>query len=516
MKKWLLHIWMMGVLGMLAASCSQDADDPTQTESRAEKLQVYFTLDLGENGMDSRTTWEDYDNNNTSPAQKGTDAENIVNDIQVLLFSNTDNAFLGEVSITAFYPTEGDSHLYKFFGELPTLPTGTSVMDADKYLNCKLMVLANCSVDPSQINGTTTINSLLEAATFNFNGSPSEIPMWGVLKVVPGLDANGNKTGVKMQEGGFPNPLPDIYLLRAMAKVEVIMQAEDHEITYIALNRYNQTGNNVPSNYATVSDTRLLVRNDAFRATSSVNTGLVPFIGNESTTADGGYKCYTIYVPEYDNTGDGVTASCIDIQVDGNTGKTYKVYYGANGKSTDYNIVRNHIYRFNITGVKTGELLDLKLIVNPWNVDEENIQFTNEVTVSEKMQWEGTYITPNTTDGSILYINGSINAATATTVTFQIDTPIGATWYASFEGDKDAFAFLDNQGNEVTSVTGEVGTPATLKIVTTEEHVAEMKSVSLMIVVRTMDGRTIMVNKDLMPESLNTKDYYQIRQNLSI
>ena len=383
MKKWLLHIWMMGVLGMLAASCSQDADDPTQTDSRAEKLQVYFTLDLGENGMGSRMTWEDYDNNNTFPAQKGTDAENIVNDIQVLLFSNTNNAFLGEVSITAFYPTEGDSHLYKFFGELPTLPTGTSVMDADKYLDCKLMVLANCSVDLSQINGTTTINSLLEAATFNFNGSPSEIPMWGVLQVVPGLDANGNKTGVKMQEGGFPNPLPDIYLLRAMAKVEVIMQAEDHEITYIALNRYNQTGNNVPSNYAMVSDTRSLVRNDAFRATSSVSTGLVPFIGNELTTADG--KCYTIYVPEYDNTGDGVTASCIDIQVDGNTGKTYKVYYGANGKSTDYNIVRNHIYRFNIKDVQDD--FNISLAVQPWFLQEFNAEFTDNISF-ESYGWK--------------------------------------------------------------------------------------------------------------------------------
>ena len=369
---------------MLAASCSQDADAPTQTDSRAEKLQVYFTLDLGEEGMSSRTTWENYDNNNTSPAQKGTDAENTVNDIQVLLFSNTDNAFLGEVSITAFYPTEGDSHLYKFYGELPTLPTGTSIMDTDKFLNCKLMVLANCSVDPSQITGTATIHNLLQAATFNFDATPDAIPMWGVLKVAPVTGSDDTKSGVKMREGGFPNPLPDIYLLRAMAKVEVIMKDSDHEITSIAVNRYNNTGHCIPTYYNAVTDTRLLVRSEAFNATSSVNTSSVSFFANESTTS-GGYKCYTIYVPEYDNIGTGATPSSIDIQLDNNTNKTYRVFYGANGKTTDYNIVRNHIYRFNIEDVNDG--FNISLAVQPWLLQEFNAEFTDNISF-ESYGWK--------------------------------------------------------------------------------------------------------------------------------
>ena len=380
MKNWFLHILLLaGLFGMLTTSCCQDEVLEEVVESRSEKLQVYFTLNLGENSMNSRTTWEGYDNDETNPeGEIGTDLENLVDDIQVLLFTNDDNTFLGEVSITAFYPTEGDSHLYKFYGELPTLPTGKSIMNANKYLNCKIMVLAICSVDPSDITGTTTINTLLEAATFNFNGNPSLIPMWGVLKVTP-------DDKVLMHENGFPNPLPDIYLLRAMAKVEVIMKDTEHAITSIAVDKYNDTGYCVPAGYGEATDTRKLVRNDVFRATSGINLGASSFIANESvvTENDKTYKCYTIYVPEYKNM-EGTSAvahpSRIAIQVDEKKDKTYYIYYGTAGKETEWNIVRNHIYRFNITAVKTEIIVDFTLYyqVKSWtSIENENINFGN-------------------------------------------------------------------------------------------------------------------------------------------
>ena len=381
MKNWFLHILLLaGLFGMLTTSCCQDEVLEEVVESRSEKLQVYFTLNLGENSMNSRTTWEGYDNDETNPeGEIGTDLENLVDDIQVLLFTNDDNTFLGEVSITAFYPTEGDSHLYKFYGELPTLPTGKSIMNANKYLNCKIMVLANCSVDPSDITGTTTINTLLEAATFNFNGNPSLIPMWGVLKVTP-------DDKVLMHENGFPNPLPDIYLLRAMAKVEVIMKDTEHAITSIAVENYNDTGYCVPAGYGEATDTRELVRNDVFRATSDINSRASSFIANESvvTENDKTYKCYTIYVPEYKNM-EGTSAvanpSRIAIQVDGKTDKTYYIYYGTAGKETEWNIVRNHIYRYTITAVNTAVdvHLTLEYMVMDWtNVANPDLTFGYE------------------------------------------------------------------------------------------------------------------------------------------
>ena len=376
MKNWFLHILLLaGLFGMLTTSCSQDEVLEEVPVTRGERLQVYFTLNLGEEDMQSRT-WEDYDKDDANAkGQVGNNIENKVEDIQVLLFANdNDNTFLGEVSISAFYPTEGDSHLYKFYGVLPTLPTGKSIMNANKYLNCKIMVLANCSVDPSQISGTTTINTLLEAATFNFNGKPSLIPMWGALKVTPTDE-------ILMHENGFPNPLPDIYLLRAMAKVEVIMKDTKHTISSIAINRYNDTGYCVPTGYGTTTDTKALVRNSAFRSTNSVNSGQQSFFNNVSTVTENGntYKCYTIYVPEYDNLSDGVTPSTISIQVD-NKDKVYTIKHGTAGKNTEYNIVRNHIYRFNITGVNSAVDvgLTLKYMVMDWqDIDNGTLNFGN-------------------------------------------------------------------------------------------------------------------------------------------
>ena len=377
MKKWFLHILLLaGLFGMLTTSCSQDEVLEEVPVTRGERLQVYFTLNLGEEDMQSRT-WEGYDKDDANAnGETGNNIENKVEDIQVLLFSNDDNTFLGEVSISAFYPTEGDSHLYKFYGELPTLPTGKSIMDTNKYLNCKIMVLANCSVDPSQINETNTINTLLETATFNFNGNPSLIPMWGVLKVIP-----DNK--VLMHENGFPNPLPDIYLLRAMAKVEVIMKDTKHTISSIAIDRYNSTGFCVPAGYNTATDTKALVRNSTFRATTgedNVKSGQQSFFESAVTEGINTYKCYTIYVPEYDNLSSGVTASTITVQLEGKS-KTYTINHGTNGKNTEYNIVRNHIYRYNITKVNDEIYVDnlvLQYRVIDWqDIDNGTLNFGN-------------------------------------------------------------------------------------------------------------------------------------------
>ena len=76
---------------------------------------------------------------------------------------------------------------------------------------------------------------------------------------------------------------------------------------------------------------------------------------------------------------DGVTPSTISIQVD-NKDKVYTIKHGTAGKNTEYNIVRNHIYRFNITGVnsavETG--LNLEYMVMRWNrVVNKDLTFGN-------------------------------------------------------------------------------------------------------------------------------------------
>ena len=490
---------------MLTTSCSQDEVLEEVVETRSENLQVFFTLNLGEGNMGSRTTWEGYDKDDANAeGETGNNIENKVEDIQVLLFANdNDNTFLGEVSISAFYPTEGDSHLYKFYGELPTLPTDKSIMNANKYLNCKIMVLANCSVDPSQISETTTINDLLEAATFNFNGNPSLIPMWGVLKVTP-------TDQILMKENGFPNPLPDIYLLRAMAKVEVIMKDTKHQITSIAIENYNNTGNCVPAGYSSAIDTRKLNRNDVFRATTDIKAESCPFIANVSDViikengADKNYKCYTIYVPEYKNM-DGTSAvtnpSRIAIQVDDKTNKTYYVYYGTAGKNTEYNIVRNHIYRYNITKVNDGANIDVTCQVQPWDLQQQVIDYTSEPAAADggKIHW----IVGNPDASNQVTLKSSLEAQ----CTFTLNSPLGYQWVASLVpvGDgasaaNSPFRFVTNGQVAGMDTSGIIdGKPVTLTIKSTAtDGVDEDKAVQLQIIVIKGDGTSVILDEDVI------------------
>ena len=180
-------------------------------------------------------------------------------------------------------------------------------------------------------------------------------------------------------------------------------------------------------------------------------------------------------------------------------------------------------YTYTITVNAADYKLSLTLDVQPWNLYEEEIEFTEELTIASdgQMKWAANpNVTVNAADRSILYINGCTDLASALVFNFQIDTPVGATWYASFEGDKDAFAFIDEEGNTllnangISSTSGNVGEPATLRVITVQQDVTEMKTVTLRIVVRTMDGRTIVAHEELMP--IADKQYYTIRQNLTI
>ena len=168
-----------------------------------------------------------------------------------------------------------------------------------------------------------------------------------------------------------------------------------------------------------------------------------------------------------------------------------------------FDVVRNRHYRYIINKVENGGVLELTYTVSPWNSNEEIWDYTETVTVKE--------------EGTIKWTDGSCNIrneaevymiyATIAECTFTIDTPVGSTWYASLipvSGSYDAFAF---EGE----ASGEVGKPATLRIRTTQDDVTENSMAELQIVVRTIDGRTIVVN-NLLGES-STKSRYTLVQS---
>ena len=148
--------------------------------------------------------------------------------------------------------------------------------------------------------------------------------------------------------------------------------------------------------------------------------------------------------------------------------------------------------------------------VEPWNMVEEEIDFTDQITVSKPIKWE-----ENTVE-HVDYDTGEVILYSDTQIVgicnFHIDTPSGATWTASLipvEGYSDAFAIEDG------TKYGAVGVDSQIKIrVTNKAPIAPRHVVKLRITVQTADGRTIIA--DLMPKNDQNEELkeFKLIQNL--
>lgn len=161
--------------------------------------------------------------------------------------------------------------------------------------------------------------------------------------------------------------------------------------------------------------------------------------------------------------------------------------------------------------------ITLNYLVEPWTVDSEEIDFTDQVTVDEEdtITWDLSTVdnVDYTTGRVLLFDDPNIEAM----CTFTILTPKGATWTASLiskEGHPDAFRFVDG------TKYGTVGVRDTIKLaVTNQDPISPRHVCELLITVQTADGRTIVVDDALTPkrdEEGNETTYsrFQIVQNL--
>ena len=546
MRKWLLHIFLVSVLGMLTASCSQNADDPTQDvpskSADTEKVTIRFTIDLGEqSGMSSRAAWEGYDDdgtNDSSTAEEGIGNENYINtsNLQVFLF-NTTGAYIGGLKDMEANSTS-TAHIYEIKGEVDVVKSAI----VNKKLNCKIMVVANA--DAATTNATS---GKVTGYNYNavFNHDVTTIPMWGIgtysIDLIQQLQVDLNEP---------------IYMLRSMAKIEVTLGGEytdasgnkrnlytdGYRITGATLSNYNTQGYVVPTYMILDTDENTqanpqTVELSALGSTTDLLTdGVFRSIDNKlANTAksfsdvDNIQKTYVIYVPEMpkgtDNspikvnlrlgkvagTNDNGSENITDITASvmkGNPHFELKDYSKAN--RGHYDIIRNWYYKYTINTISDGIEATLKVKVNDWDTDEETWNYKDQASVEGegKMIWEDEKENENDNNYTVAVEGTNVYVPIATeekpaVCNFRISTPVGATWYATFEtveGVYGAFMFLDAEGNEVTSVSGKVGEPAQLKIITTNTAPTDRSSAILRIATRTSDGRTIIV-KQLVPNS---------------
>ncbi len=509
MKRWLLHILLVSVLGMLAASCSQETDDPTLA-TEGGRVQLKFTIVLDDSPA-SRTWGSTYD------SEEATKAENTIQNMQVILFNTAGNVCYGELENVQYFATDHDTYKeYEFQGSIPVSAVGTDKLVVNDKLNCKIMVLANCAIDfsASEFNATTALNNLsYEIANIysSSTGLKAGIPMWGI-HTVSNLTVDRN----------YATYLPqDIYLLRSVAKIQIRLSNKAREDGFTltpSLSHYNTKGNCQPTfpdletGKYLPETTKTLAQESCIRANNSgKGTGLT-FMGNAT---DG----YYAYVPEYEiSVVENVTNAVINLGLLKNGESTsvetttlqFRNY--VNGKPTGdkFNIVRNHIYDYVINEINDGYNMALTCVVQNWSEAEvEEWVYTDQASHSSggelKCTTEGALVVGNNDKytGEVVTQGGRLNFE------FQLDTPTDATWMAEFikvDGDSNAFVFVAEDGTRSETMTGNVGTEAALVIEPTNPSISQNNSALLRISVKTKDGRTIVV-KDLLPSGFDVNEY---------
>ncbi len=335
MKTTSLHIAFAALLSLLLlASCSRN-DEVAVAEGEEGKVYVTLTLSINGEEVGSRATW----NSEQDTDEEGVGWENKIDDLQILIYDDADE-YVGTVE-----------DLFASNSQYVGTLSGTNWQSG----TYKFVVLANF---------TASNTRLADLASIHYNQNAGYIPMWGVLKSQFTFAA-GERTNISID------------LLRAMAKVEVNFAESfpsDYEIGAITISPYNTQGYCVPAGYALVETTGELDREEAgtaysFNPLASVSTSSLTFTGENGK--------YYIYLPEYENSTD---AAKIQVTVNGETYELeFKDYEnGAPKDGTQYDIVRNHIYRYTITGVNDGKLkLEYRVLL--WDKVESAIGWNPEI-----------------------------------------------------------------------------------------------------------------------------------------
>lgn len=339
-------LWCTALLTLLTATSCFDSSGDCSADKGSVK--VAFTLSLAE--PTSRATnddWSDY-----NPAEPGTQKENNINrnDVQVGLYDEQ-GKLVGAAKDIVCIRTDDKAQTYTFSGSWE--PESAEQLSQVKHIK----VLANCG---NPVLGSTVLDDL------TFNQAAAYIPLWGVAEISEALQI------------GKSTDLGKIDLLRAMAKVEVVLREDMKNLGYtlgaVTLHRYNKRGYCLPGNHVDVTNTAELTFEQTFRPLSSA--AATP----ATLSLAGGTEVLdpkVVYVTEYDNLTTPTNAAYLTVELkhNGTTEGTYTLAfckYTTEGAPTEegYNLVRNHLYRFTLH--RSNARLNVNLIVRPWELYEHD------------------------------------------------------------------------------------------------------------------------------------------------
>ena len=334
--------------GILTASCIFDADQCVMPADQPHA--VMFTVALDQ--QRTKAAWSDsYDSENGVPF----DYRVISEDLRVVVYAQ-DGTRVGVLQDLGYWPINEAHTEFQFVGQLPEEFVEHFNANRGKPIY-KFIVLANCGDHSAGEEYISYSQAQLDPTAAN-----SAIPMWGVKEadVTPLLNDDSMDIG-------------EIWLLRAAAKIEVKLSATEKDrgtkINSATLKYYNQTGYVLPSGALSVADTRNLDQENCFRGYRHAAVNL-PFYKDEETGS------VYVYVTEYNNkdySGERNKIS-LDFNIKGQN-KTFEDaisfcnYSGGRPvENSHYNVVRNHIYEFEVLSI-AGDNLELQYTVADWDAE---------------------------------------------------------------------------------------------------------------------------------------------------
>lgn len=242
--------------------------------------------------------------------------------------------------------------------------------------------------------------------------------------VLPASDATFPKTDIK--EKGLPmQGKASISESALVDNVSVVIPVE-RVVARIDLNLTNNTGSTLAINSSNFggffpSQTQLgefapgdyksfsFEETQEIPATAGNNTHKFTYYLYESKAGAGNYTV---------SLNDGTEYGAVPIQVDG---------------KPVTELLRNHI--LSITGTINSSGWELTCEVNPWEKEDIDLSFEDNLSYSEGKWTQDTYL--EILDNNIVHLSPDKTAE----LTFTIQTPSGAKWRASLEGDVNAFEF---------------------------------------------------------------------------
>lgn len=367
MKRWFLYIGAC-LLAFVCFACTDEMEADGNSKERSVKLQLQLSLPMDASARTTRMT---------SGSEAGSKYENYINfndenSYRIYFFSTDDNY------ITRFIPSKtvmAEATEYTLYSVEGEVPEDVLQRASNNAMDFKIVVLANWKIYKEPKAGST-LKTICNADWAQFEslqsfelGEKNLIPFYGVNEY----------EDVPVQYGGTITLKESIPLLRAMAKVEVVLNKEDElnteEMSFsdVTLHGYNSKGYCAPMNgaYPQKGHIGLHLIEDQNEEGSINKT--IPFLRTQSANKK---ETWIAYVPEYDNTSDEDNAAYIELRFDIQTEtdkKDFVIHFADDQtdiENTSFDITRNHLYRFNVTIDPKG---NLAVEVNDW----ENV-FNND------------------------------------------------------------------------------------------------------------------------------------------